>query len=345
MNTSFLYEMLTTASVSGNEIALQKKVLDYMTPVCDEIHTDENGNVISILNPESSCKVLLAGHIDEIGLMICDVTGDGFLCVKNLGGIYRSTYPGHKVRVHTKDGIVYGAVVNNRSLSDKKDLNNSDLLVDIGANSKKEALQYVEIGDTITFDTDYRELKNNLITGRALDDRTGAFVVIEALRLAKEKGCKIGVYSATTVGEESGMRGAYWASSRVQPSMAIAVDVTYATDYPGCGREGDVRLGNGPVLCIAPYINRKMNILLKETAQKLNINLQLETESGMTGTDADKIHYSGKGVPVCLVSIPLRYMHNPDEVGSLDDIKDCIELLSEFLCSISESISLNPFNE
>ena len=249
------------------------------------------------------------------------------------------------MRVHTKDGIVYGAVVNTRSLSGKKDLENSNLLVDIGASSKKEALQYVQIGDTITFDTDYRELKNNLITGRALDDRSGAFVVIEALRRAKEKGCKVGVYSATTVGEESGMRGAYWAASRVEPTMSIAVDVTYATDYPGSGREGDVRLGNGPVLCIAPYINRNMNTLLKETAQKLNMNLQVETESGMTGTDADKIHYSGKGVPVCLVSIPLRYMHNPDEVGSLKDIEDCIELLSEFLCSLNESTSLNPFQE
>lgn len=344
MNTSFLYEMLSTSSVSGNEIALQKKVIDYMTPIADAIQTDDNGNVISILNPDSKYKIMLAGHIDEIGLMVCAINADGFLEVKNIGGIHKSTYLGHKVRIHTKDGIIFGAVVNSHDLSSKKNLENSDLLVDIGASSKEDAKKYVSIGDTITFDTDYHELKNGLITGRALDDRTGAFVVIEALRRAKEKGCKVGLYSATTVGEESNMRGAYWAASRVEPTMAIAVDVTYATDYPGSDREGDVSLGNGPVLCIAPYISKKMNALLKETADKLHMKLQIETESGYTGTDADKIHFSGKGVPVCLVSIPLRYMHNPDEVVSLQDLEACIELLSEFVASCTEDIDLNPFH-
>ncbi|BBF42503.1 endoglucanase [Lachnospiraceae bacterium KM106-2] len=344
MNQSFLEEMLTTASVSGNEITLQKKVIRQMTPIADQIQTDENGNVISILNPSSKCKVLLAGHIDEIGLQVAAINSDGFLEVKNIGGIYKSTYLGHKVRVYTKDGMIYGAIVNTRALSNKKDLENRDLLVDIGASSKEEASHSVSVGDYITFDTDYRTLKNNLLTGRALDDRTGAFIVIEALRRAKEKGCEVGVYSATTVGEESGMRGAYWAASRVEPTMAIAVDVTYATDYPGADREGDVRLGNGPVLCIAPYINRKMNALLKDAADKLQMNLQMETESSLTGTDADKIHYSGKGVPVCLVSIPLRYMHNPNETGSLQDIEDCIELLSEFVCALEEDVDLNPFH-
>lgn len=344
MNTEFLYEMLSVASVSGNEIELQKKVLSYMTPDADEMRTDENGNVISVLNPSSPCKVLLCGHIDEIGLIVCAVNGSGFLEVKNRGGIYKSTYLGQKVRVHTKDGVIYGAVVNTKSLSRKSDLENSDLLIDIGAASKEEALNYVKVGDPITFDTDYRELKNDLITGRALDDRTGAFIVMEALKRAKEKNCKVGVYSATTVGEETGLRGAYWAAARVEPTMAIAVDVTYATDYPGTSREGDVRLGNGPVLCDAPYINRKINSLLTDAAEKAGINIQWESESGNTGTDADRIHYTGKGVPVCLVSLPLRYMHNPNEVGSLKDIDSCIELLSDFLATLSEDVDLNPFH-
>jgi len=344
MNPTFLYEMLSTPSVSGNEIDLQKKVISYMTNTADEIRTDENGNVISVLNPASSCKVLLCGHIDEIGLIVCAVNGNGFLEVKNRGGIYKSTYLGHKVRVHTKNGVIYGAVINNRSLSRKSDLENSDLLADIGAHSKEEALGYVSIGDPITFDTDYQLLKNDLITGRALDDRTGAFIVMEALNRAKEKGCNVGIYSATTVGEETGMRGAYWAAARVEPTMAIAVDVTYATDYPGAGREGEVCLGNGPVLCKAPYINRKMNLLLTQAAEKLGINIQWESESGNTGTDADKIHYAGKGIPVCLVSLPLRYMHNPNETGSLKDIESCIELLSEFLTELTDDIDLNPFH-
>ena len=345
MNKEFLYEMLQTASVSGNEMELEKKIYDYMQGKADKVESDELSNVLACVNPESNFKVLLTGHADEIGLMVTHVTSAGMLKVTNLGGIYTTTYPGHKVRVHTKNGVIYGAVVNTRSFCKKTDMKASDLTIDIGAESKEDALKYVELGDTITFDTDVRELLNGFITGRALDDRVGAYIVMEAIAKAKEKGCKIGAYAASTTGEQTTRNGAYFTASRVKPNIAIAVDVTYTSDYPGTDEAdtGDVSVGKGPVICNNPSIHKIVNEKLREAAKKCNIEVQTEAANGRTETDGDTMHLSGQGVPFALVSIPLRYMHCPNEVGSLKDIEDCIELLAQFLCDCTEDMNLKYF--
>lgn len=345
MNKEFLFEMLTTPSVSGEEILLEKKIYDYIKPYADEVRTDEIGDVIGVLNPDSPCRVLLTGHADEIGLMVTAVTEKGMLKVAKIGGIYPSTYLGHKVRIMTDKGIIYGSVVTTRQLSKKAELSSEDLTIDIGAVSRENALEYVSLGDCITFDTDYRELLNDCINGRALDDRTGAFVVMEALRRAKEKGCRAGVYAAATVGEETTTNGAYFVAERVKPAMAVVVDVTYTSDYPGTNEAvtGDVRVGSGPVLINNPACHKKLQKLLKEAAVRCGIQVQIEAASGKTSTDGDIIHKSGQGVPVTLVSIPLRYMHTPAEMGSLRDIEACIELLAEFLSSLEEYVDLNWF--
>lgn len=345
MNKEFLYEMLTTPSVSGNEIALEKKIYDYMKPYADEVRTDEIGDVIAVLNPESPCRVLLCGHADEIGLMVTAVTEKGMLKVTKIGGIYPSTYLGQKVRIMTENGIIYGSVVTTRELSKKEELKPEDLTIDIGALDKQDALKHVSLGDTITFDTDYRELLNDCINGRALDDRTGAFIVMEAIRRAKEKGCRVGAYGAATVGEETTTNGAYFVAERVKPTLAIAVDVTYTSDYPGTDEAstGDVRVGGGPVLVNNPACHKKLLKLLRKAAEKCGIQVQTEAANGRTYTDGDTIHKSGQGVPVTLVSIPLRYMHTPAELGSLKDMENCIELLAEFLCEMDENVDLKWF--
>lgn len=347
MNKEFLFEMLKTGSVSGNEVPLQKKCMEFMKDTAEKVMTDETGDVTHVINPDSPIKIMLSGHIDEIGLMITHVLDNGMLKVASVGGIRTAMYLGHKVRIYTKKGIVYGAVLCNSSLMKNKELKASDLSIDIGASTKEEALAVVELGDTITIDEDVRELLNERITARAMDNRIGAFIVLEALRRAKEKGCKVGLYSTTSCGEETTMRGAYWASSRIEPTCAIAVDVTFATDYQGTdpAETGDVRIGKGPVLCNSTICSKTMNRILREAAAALDMNVQTEAAVGRTGTDADKIHFSNKGVPTALVSIPLRYMHCHDEVGSLNDIHDCIELLAEFACRMSEAISLNPYEE
>ena len=344
MNQDFLLRMLQTSSVSGHEITLQKHVIEEMQSYTDTIVTDLTGNVISVLNPEAKFKVMLAGHIDEIGLILTHVLDNGLIRVVKAGGIDANHYPGHKVVIETSQGPVYGAVVSSREMT-KKNVQPEDLLIDIGAASKKEALEHISIGDPVRLDTDYRFLLNKRLSARALDDRSGAFIVLEALKRAKELGVEIGVYDATTVGEETTMRGARWASERISPNVAIAVDVTYATDYPGTdpATSGDVRLGKGPVLCHSSIVNPHLNALLKKVANQHQIPYQEETFVGRTGTDADQMHFSSHGIATALVSLPLRYMHSPDEVCSLEDIQNCIELLAQFLVSIDASTPLDPF--
>lgn len=345
MDKQFFIEMLKTDSVSGQEIKLQKKILNHYKGVMDEQIADTSGNVINIINPYAKTRVLLSGHIDEIGLYVTHITNDGFIKVTNAGGIYPSTYLGHHVMIHTDLEEIPGVVVNTRDLSKKSDLKVSDLTIDIGAKDKEEASKYVSIGDSITFDTPINELLDHKLTARAIDDRGGAFIILEALKKAQANGCKIGAYASTSVGEETTMRGAYVAAKKVKPTMAIIVDVTYTSDYPGVSAEdsGEVKLGHGPVLCCSSIVNKKMNDKLKMIAKRLNIPYQIETFVGRTGTDADRIYFTNEGVPLCLISLPLRYMHNPIETCDLRDIQNSIDLIAAFLCEIDDTFELNPF--
>ena len=346
MNKEFLYEMLDTMSVSGNEIGLQKKVIREMTPYAHEIRTDYTGNVICVLNPEADFKVLLAGHIDEIGLIITHICADGLLKVAKAGGIHPTVYPGHQVMIHHGEKVVPGVVILNDAMT-KGDIKDKDLYIDIGAKDPEDARKYVEEGDPVHLNTYHLPLQNGLLCARGIDDRGGAFIVLEALKKAKEMGCEIGVYCATTVGEETTMRGAYWAASRVKPNVAVAVDVTYAQDYPGTdpAESGPVKLGGGPVICNSSIANKKVNDLLKKCAKDNGIPYQVESFLGRTGTDADKMHQAADGVVTALLSLPLRYMHSPSEVCQLSDIEYAINLLAAFLCTINGDTVLDPFAE
>ena len=343
MNQEFLFEMLDTMSVSGHEIDLQKKVIQEMKPYADQIRTDKTGNVICVLNPEADFKVLLAGHIDEIGLIVTHIRSDGLLKVAKAGGIRAHAYPGHQVMIHHGENVIPGVVILNDAM--KGDIKDKDLYIDIGAKDADDARKYVEEGDPVHLNTYHLPLQNDLLCARAIDDRGGAFIVLEALKKAKEMGCQIGVYAVTTVGEETTMRGAYWAASAVKPDVAIAVDVTYAQDYPGTdpAESGDVKLGAGPVICNSSVANKKVNDLLKQCARENDIPYQLESFLGRTGTDADKMHQTGEGVVTALLSLPLRYMHSPSEVCHLSDIKHSINLLASFLCTINGTTNIDPF--
>ena len=345
MNKEFLFDLLKTGSVSGNEAELEKKIYDHMQDKAELVTVDELGNVTAAINPSAPFRVLAAGHADEIGLMVSAIGGDGSLMVTRIGGIYPTTYLGHKVRVYTKNGVIYGAVANSRSISKNRELEPSSLRIDIGAKDREDAMKYVELGDTVTFDTDVRELLNDRISGRALDDRLGVFIVMEALTRAKGKGATVGCYAVSTTGEETTGNGAYFTASRVKPNIVIAVDVTYTSDNCGISEAetGSVVLGGGPVICNNPSIHKKVNELLRACADKLGIPIQTEAASGRTGTDGDVMHKTGIGVPFALVSIPLRYMHNPAEVASLTDVEACIELLAEFFASCTTDMNLLPF--
>ena len=334
MDKQFLNGLLSRISVSGCEEPGQEFLKEYMNAYADEIRTDEMGDIICVANPESPIRIMLSAHADEIGLLVTRITDEGRIQAIERGGIIQGTYPGQKVQIQTKNGIVYGAVEGYRDLYKKENLKAADFLIDIGALSKENAEQYVALGDTVVLDSGMRELVNGRITSRALDDKIGVFIIMEALKRAKEKGCKTGVYAAATVGEETTKNGAYWSSARIQPTLAIVVDVTYCTDYSGLSNPaeaGDVLLEGGPVLCNSPIVAKALNDRMTECADRIGIKTQREAASRLSYTDADQIHFTNQGVPIVLVSIPLRNMHTQGEVADMKDVENCIELIAEFL--------------
>ncbi len=345
MNKEFLFELLKARGVSGDETPVGKVVYEYMKQYADQVDVDVVGNVTATINPGVPFKVMLAGHSDEIGLRVTHFEEGGFIRVSPVGGIYVISYPGHKVRIDTAKGPVYGAVVIDRSIMSDANMGADKIQIDIGASTEEEARAAVSVGDPVTFDTDYRELLGDRVTSRAFDDRIGVFVVMEALKLAKEQGAVIGVSATATVGEEVNGCGAFFAASNVKPAIAIAVDVTFATDSPHTdpARSGQVKLGGGPVLSKGPGIPKAVNECIEASAAALDIKLQYEVSGGWTHTDGDTMTKTNAGVPFTVISIPLRYMHSPAEVLSLSDVEKTIELLAGFLCDLSSEMNFKPF--
>lgn len=340
MNRTFLKELLATPSVSGYEEMVQEKVLAFGREFADTQLTDPSGNAVSVFNPKAGHKVLLCGHIDEIGFVVTHIDNDGRLHLMGAGGVSPRLYIGSPVQVWHGEKMVCGVIATSDDLLKKEKTEVSDLLVDIGAKSREEAQKVVSVGDPVCADVQVRELLNDCFTCRALDDRTGVFVVLEAAKLAAQEGANIGIYAAATVGEETTNRGAYYAAARIKPDCAIAVDVTWASDAPGteAADTGEIRLGGGPVLCMAPSVNKKMNMLLEEAAQESGIPVQWEVATGRTGTDGDTVSSAYEGIPMALISIPLRYMHSSVEVGCWKDLESCVRLLASFLMRLSEEL-------
>ena len=318
MNKAFLYEMLRTESVSGGEIPLQKKVAAYMREQGAEVETDLAGDVISSINSASPFRVLLCGHIDEIGFRVTHITDDGYLQVGKAGGIRLALAQGKRVTVLGRKRLT-GVM----------------------------ALELVAPGDFVTYSYAVDELENDCIAGRGLDNRLGAYTVLHALLRAREKGAKVGVFAATTTGEETTMRGAFHAAGRVRPTLAVAVDVIHTSDFSGMPpqRFGRIKLGGGPALAKGSVCSAPLNRALEEAAGRLGIPLQYAVTPGVMGTDADKLNQTGAGLPVTTLFIPLRYMHSPSEVGSLADVEQTVEVLAEFLAALDEHFDPDPFRD
>ena len=270
MNEKFLNNLLNSISVSGYEEQVQDIVTEEMKEYTDEIRRDEMQNLTCILNPENDVRIMLSAHADEIGLMISNIREDGRLQVIDRGGIVPATYPGRQVRIKKKHGEVYGVVEAYRDLFKEENLGTKHFLIDIGAKDREDALKNVSLGDPIVPDTHIRKMTNGKFTARALDDRLGVYIIMEAIKRAKELGCKVGVYGASTTGEETTKTGAFWTSTRINPTLAIVVDVTYTSDCSGMNpaEMGTVLLGGGPVLCNSPIVVKTLNAKMEECAKK-----------------------------------------------------------------------------
>jgi putative aminopeptidase FrvX len=342
----FLLELLKTPSPSGREQEIQRKWAKYIKDYTDKIETDNAGNVIGIVNPNAKFKVLLAAHCDEIGFIINRIDDKGFLHFSKVGYLSPNLAPGMKVEVLGYKKHITGVIgISLEHLNDTKDkVEFEDLYIDCGANSKEEMEQYVRFGDFAVYKREPELLLNDRISGRGLDNKTGAFIIAEVLRNISKRNPKVGVYCVSTVSEEVNMQGAYGAGAGISPNLAVICDVTFATDYPGTNtdKHGIVDLDKGPVLGLGSAVNMRANELIIKTAERLQQNLQYELYSTDTGTDGDKIKFTGKGVPIALVSLPLRYMHSPVETGSFKDMAEEIELLSELIMSLTGEESLKP---
>ena len=281
---------------------------------------------------------LLAGHMDELGLIITYVNKDGYIYFDTIGGHDRTVISGRRVIIQTANGPVKG-VTGKRAIhlmeeSDRKKVPEiHEIWIDIGANSKKEALDRIAIGDSVTYDHEFELFHGSIGAARAFDNKVGAYIVGEVLiRLAKEKKLAAKVVSVATSQEEIGVRGATTAAYAVNPHFAIAVDVDHATDHPDSDNRkfGETKLGGGPILCRGANANPKVLQRLMAAAKKLKMPVQIAADPRPTGTDARALQMGRGGVATGVVSIPLRYMHTPSEVVDLEDVERCVKLLVEF---------------
>lgn len=339
----FLTELLRARSPSGYEFEAQKVFDEYVKPAADKYAKDAMGNRLATLNPEGDPVLMFAGHMDELGLIITFVNKEGFLYFDTIGGHDRVMIPGRRVIIQTANGPVKG-VTGKRAIhlmdeADRKKVpEKHEIWIDIGAPSKKEALSRVAIGDVATYDHDFEIIHGSIGAARAFDNKAGAYIVGETLiRLAEQrKKLEAKVVSVATAQEEIGVRGATTAVYSVDPHIAIAVDVSHATDHPDCDNRkyGESKLGGGPLICRGPNINPKVYDRLVRCAKKLKIPFQYEADARPTGTDARALQMGRGGVATGLVSIPLRYMHTPSEMVDLEDVENCVKLLVEFALSL-----------
>lgn len=341
----FLTELLKAKSPSGAEAQAQAVYDRHVKPLADAYANDALGNRLASLNLKGDPTLMLAGHMDELGLIITYVNKDGFLYFDTIGGHDLSIISGRRVIIQTERGPVKG-VTGKRAihLMDEEDRKKvpkkHEIWIDIGAKTKAEALTRISIGDVATYDHEFELINGSIGTARAFDNKVGAYIVGETLiRLAKDKArLNARVVSVATTQEEIGVRGAQTSAFAVDPAVALIVDVGHATDHPDCDnrRFGETKLGGGPIICRGPNINPKVFERLLAVAKKLKLPHQLEADPRPTGTDARAIQMARGGVACGLVSIPLRYMHTPSEVVDLQDVEDCVKLFAGFAKSLGK---------
>jgi putative aminopeptidase FrvX len=347
----FLQAIVNTPSPSGFEEKAAAVYREYTAGFADSVETDVMGNVIASVNPEAERKVMLAGHMDEIGFILRYISDEGMLYFDRIGGHDTMVPVGQRVWVHAEKGPVPG-VIARKSLhmldpdERKKVPELSDLWIDIGVKSKAQAQKAVRLGDCVTYQVEFQRLAGDRVAARGFDDKVGAFVVGEALRLVatSRKKPKVGIFAVATVQEEVGLRGARTSAFAVGADVGLAVDVGFATDYPTADKKktGDIALGKGPAICRGANNNPTVVKMLMAAAERAKIPYQIEVAGGGTGTDANAMQVTQTGMAVALLSPPLRYMHSPCEVMDLKDVENCAKLMAAFCLDVTPKMSFIP---
>jgi len=347
----FFKELIEAPSPSGFEQPAQRVIREALADVADDVRTDVMGNVVAhVKGPQGAPRLMLAGHCDEIGFMVKYVDDQGFLFFAPIGGVDAHLVPGQRVTVHTSGGSIAGVVgkrpIHQIEVKDRETVVPfKSQFIDIGCSSKDEAVKLVSIGDPVTFRVGVERLQGTRLTSRAFDDKMGAFIVAQVLReVRRQNRMTVDLHGVSTVQEEVGLRGGATSAYGVQPDIGIAVEVGFASDYPGADHKdlGEVSLGKGPVIARGPNINPVLFDLLKKTAEEENIPCQIMGIPRATGTDANVMQLVHGGVATALISIPLRYMHTPVEVLDWVDLEGAVKLLSTLCSRITKDHSFVP---
>ena len=349
---AFLQRLLDTPGPSGFETAPARVWRAELSPIAAEVRTDVRGNSIAVVNPRGAPRLACFGHIDEIGLQVTHIDDDGFLYFAAIGGWDSQVLVGQRVTIVAKGGAVPG-VVGKKAVhllkADERDKVSkiSDLWIDVGATSRKDAEAMVRVGDPAVLDTRVQLLPNGRLASRSVDNRIGAFVVAEALRLLKTKPPQhAAVYAVASTQEEIAWTsgGARTSATAIEPDVALVVDVTHASDHPGGDKKahGDHRLGGGPVLSRGSAVHPVVLDILMECATAEDIPFTLQAAPHDTGTDADAVYSAQRGIPTGLISVPNRYMHSPNEMVALDDLERAARLVAAFARRLAPDLRFVP---
>jgi endoglucanase len=346
-----LQALANAPSPSGYEQPAARIYRKYTQGFADRVTTDVSGNVIAVLNPDAPIRIMLAGHMDEIGFLIHFIGEDGLLHFGGIGGHDDVTPVGQRVWVHGKGPIpgVVGSpafhLLDAAEQSKRPEIKN--LWIDIGATSRAEAEALVRLGDPVTFQQEFQPLQGDRATARGFDNKAGVFIAAEALRLLGEGGglhAEVGVYAVATVQEEIGSRGLQTAAFGVKAVTGLAIDMDHATDYPRINQRehGLLEVGKGPTVSRGPNINHIVFDLITEAARDENIPYQVSVFARATPTDAGAMQINRTGVATGLVGVPLRYMHTPSELLSLTDIENCARLVAAYCRRVGPETDFRP---
>ncbi len=349
----FLENYLNNASPTGYEWTGQKLWMDYLEPYVDEFITDTYGSAVGIINPKAKYKVVIEGHADEISWYVNYISDNGMIYVIRNGGSDHQIAPSKIVDIHTKNGIVKGVfgwpAIHTRDKSKEEAPKPENIFIDCGCNTKKDVEKLgVHVGCVITYPDTFHILNKDKFVCRALDNRMGGFMIAQVARLLKEnkKELPFGLYITNSVQEEIGLRGAQMITERIKPNVAIVTDVTHDTTTPMIEekKEGELKIGKGPVIAYAPAVQQKLRDLIIETSEEKNIPFQRSALSRATGTDTDAFAYSNGGVASALISLPLRYMHTTVEMVHRDDVENVIKMIYETLLKIKDGDTFSYFD-
>jgi putative aminopeptidase FrvX len=351
VDEDFLAKLVTTPRATGYELPAQLEIKKRLEGIVDKVYGDRVANLISVINPDSPFRIMLAGHIDQIGFQISYIDKEGYVWFLPLGGFDTTTLPGKRVTVFGKDGKAYPGVIGKKPVhlmepdERKKAPEMEKLFIDIGCKTKEEAEQKIGVADFAVFDYPYQRLgDHDYAVAAGFDDSIGSFIVVEIMReLAKDKTqLYAGVYGVSTVQEEIGLRGATVAARAIQPDVGIAFDVGFVSDAPDVEKKrvGDTKLGEGPLIAIGPNLNPVVVKRLIEIAEKNGIPYQKHAVSRATGTDANAIQLVGAATG--LIGVPNRYMHTASEIISLTDVKNIVKLVVAFIRSVGPEDTFLP---